>query len=309
MTIRPFTSVLPVALLFGLLLFGVSGCAGVRGSFGKASDARKNSLRGTYGTYAGEPRLANGRMDLEGLVADLAEIRAHTYNFLIWHAATDWEDLQEFLPLARQKNIKVWVTLVPPSESPPHTKAYSEPFRLDYERWAVEIARLSRKHPNLVAWSLDDFSHNGKILTPERLEGILTGAREINPKLAFVPCIYYRHATPEFASTYAPLIDGILFPFRNESVKMNLSNFETVDAEVRRVRELFGGNVPVFVDVYATKHSRLNDSTPDYVREVMLRGRRSADGVLIYCHQSKATSPAKYEVIRTVFKEWAGDVR
>ena len=31
----------------------------------------------------------------------------------------------------------------PPSESPPHTRQYSEPFQLDYQRWAAEIARLS----------------------------------------------------------------------------------------------------------------------------------------------------------------------
>ena len=35
---------------------------------------------------------------------------------------------------------RVW----PPSESPPsYGRQYSEPFRLDYARWAEEIARLS----------------------------------------------------------------------------------------------------------------------------------------------------------------------
>ncbi len=283
----------------------LAGCVSPRHTIDKSASQRKSQLKGTFGTYAGEPRLPSGHVDTQRLVSELTEIKAQTYNWLIWHASTDWEDLQEFLPLAAQHNIRVWVTLVPPSESPPKTKAYSEPFRLDYERWGVEIAQLSLRHPNLVAWSLDDFSHNGKVFTTERLGKILSGARAINPKLAFVPCIYYRHATPEFAKTYAPLIDGILFPFRNESVKMNLENYETVTGEVRHVKELFGGNVPVFVDVYATKHSALNDATPEYVRQVMLRGHRSANGVLIYCHQSRTGSPEKYQVIKDVFSEWA----
>lgn len=281
----------------------LAGCVTPPKSDGKAW--RKAQITGTFGTYAGEPRLPNGRVDLDRLLRELGEIHADTYNWLIWHAATDWQDLQAFLPLAQRKGIKVWVTLVPPSESPPQTKAYSEPFRLDYERWAVEIARLSLRHPNLVAWSLDDFSHNQKVFTATRLEWILSQAREINPRLAFVPCIYYRHATPEFAETYAPLIDGILFPFRNESNTMNLTDSDSVEPEVLKVKSLFAGKTPVFVDVYATKHSRLNDSSPDYVREVMVRGRNVADGVLIYCHQSKAGSPAKYEVIRGLFSEWA----
>lgn len=121
---------------------------------------RTNPLRGSFGTYDAEPRKPDGRVDVERLVAELAALQANTYNFLVWRAATDWEDFKLFLPQARKKNIKVWVTLVPPSESPPHTKEYSEPFRLDYQRWAVEIARLSVRQPNLVAWSLDDFSYD-----------------------------------------------------------------------------------------------------------------------------------------------------
>ena len=45
----------------------------------------------------------------------------------------------------------------PPSASPPlYGTLYSEPFRLDYERWAKEIAQLSVREKNLIAWSLDD---------------------------------------------------------------------------------------------------------------------------------------------------------
>ena len=95
----------------------------------------RESLRNVFGTYNAAPRRADGRVDLAFLLEDLSAIGANTYNWLIWHAATDWDDLKAFLPQARERRIRVWVTLVPPSESPPHAKNYSEPFRLDYERW------------------------------------------------------------------------------------------------------------------------------------------------------------------------------
>jgi len=290
-----------LCLTLALAVWG-GGCAGV--GAGRKSP-RAVPLRGTFGTYDAAPRQADGRVDVGRLTGELEVLRANTYNWLIWHAPTDWEDLQRFLPRAREKQIRVWVTLVPPSESPPRTKNYSEPFRLDYERWAVEIAQLSLREPNLVAWSLDDFSHNTRTFAPAYLRRVLEAARQINPKLAFVPCCYYRHVTPAFAETYRPWVDGVLFPYRNESGEMNLQNSGAVESEVSRLKELFGREVPVFVDVYATKHSRLNDSTPQYVREVMTAARRCADGVLVYCHQNEATSPEKHGVIKELFHEWS----
>jgi len=288
-----------------LAVVALTGCRTPADTQAAAAAGRKEVVRGTFGTYAGAPRLANGRVDVHRLANELHAIKAQTYNWLIWTGKSDWEDLKEFLPLASRLEIRVWITLVPPSESPPTSKFYSEPFRLDYEQWAVEIARLSRKHPNLVAWSLDDFSHNGKVLTPERMAGILEPARRINPRLAFVPCIYYRHAKLPFAQAYRDLIDGVLFPYRHEAGEMNLTDYDTLEAEVAAMRKLFGPSMPIFVDVYATRHSRLNDSSPEYVRQVMLLGRQVADGVLIYCHQSETASPAKHAVIKDLFHQWA----
>jgi len=50
---------------------------------------RTASLRGSFGTYAGQPRGKDRRVDVERLVAELAQMRANTYHWLIWHAATD----------------------------------------------------------------------------------------------------------------------------------------------------------------------------------------------------------------------------
>lgn len=262
---------------------------------------RGAELRGSRGTYAGQPRLASGRVDQARLLEELGELRVNTYNWLVWHRETDWEDLRAFLPAARARGLRVWVTLVPPSESPPKTKAYSEPFRLDYARWAEEIAHLSLTEPALVAWSIDDFAHNLKVFTPVMTGEILARARAINPRLAFVPCVYFRQITPAFAKGYAALLDGVLFPYRNESVKADLKDAGQVAAEVRRVRDLMGDSLPVIVDVYATRHSSLGDSTPEYVADVMCAGLAAADGVMVYCHQNQRSQPAKYAVIRQAF--------
>ena len=267
------------------------------------SAARAAVGKGALGTYGGEPRGKDGHVDIDRLLRELADLRANVYHWLVWHADTDWTDLQAFLPRAREAGIRVWVTVVPPSESPPKTQRYSEPFRLDYVRWGEEIARLSLREPALVAWSVDDFVHNLKeTFTPEKVKGILDAARAVNPKLAFVPCAYFKQITPEFAKAYGGLLDGVLFPYRNESVKADLKDPGQVEAEVKTIRERLGPGVPVILDVYATAHSRLGDSTPEYVRAVIEAGRRCADGVLIYCHQDPERSREKYGVIREAFR-------
>jgi hypothetical protein len=264
------------------------------------------ALRGTLGTYDGEPRLPSGHVDVAKLVSELADLHANTYNWLIWHASTDWDDLKIFLPQARKKKINVWVTLVPPSESPPlYGSNYSEPFQLDYERWAKEIAKLSVHEKNLIAWSLDDFSSaNTGFFTPEKLRSILDGAHKINPKLAFVPCCYYPQINAAFVQKYHGLFDGVLFPYLSESAKASMMNSTRVEAEVREVKAKFG-SVPVFIDIYATGYSSLGKTTPKYVREVMENSHGSVDGILIYCHQDKKQAPEKYNIIKELFSRWS----
>jgi hypothetical protein len=263
---------------------------------------RTAALRGCAGTYSAPPRGKDGRVDARLLLEQLKDLHADTYSWLIWMADTDWDDLRAFLPLAREAGIRVWVTLVPPSESPPKAKRFSEPFRLDYERWATEIARLSAAEPNLVAWSIDDFTHNLAFFTPEKVRGMVAATRAINPKLAFVPCSYFPGVTAKFAAGYADSIDGVLFPYRHESNKANLTDASLVKPEVARLRELLGPKVLVIVDVYSTAHSRLGASTPEYVRDVLTQGREVADGVMVYCHPDpKSKAAPKYSVIREVF--------
>jgi len=268
--------------------------------------ARRAALLHSYGTYAGEIRTPDNHLDHQRLLAELSEMRATTYNYLIAGSADNWDDLQTFLPLAREKGIRVWVTLLPPSESPPRSKRYSEPFRIDYEKWAAELAELSARESALVAWSIDDFAYNVGVYTPEAMKKIIAAQRAKNPKFAFVPCIYYKHATPAFVAQYREFFDGILFPYRSESTTAGFQDAESVMAEVKTLKERFGKDFPIIVDIYATRHSSLGPSTPQYVEQVMKLAYPVADGVHIYRHQNRLdpTQREKFEIVQRVMSSW-----
>ena len=290
------------------LVASLAGCVASRKAEQKARAERARALAGTRATYCSPPRKADTRVDVDRLIAELVEIKANTYSFCIHRYPTDWDDLKLILPRAREKGISVWASIVPPSESPPIAKTYAEPFRLDYVRWAVEFAKLSLQETNLVAWSIDDFTHNlAKTYTPAYLKQMLDGSRQINPRLAFVPCCYFPRIKPAFTTNYCPLIDGILFPYRHESAGANLKDASLVESELKQIKELVGPSFPVVLDIYATAHSRLGATTPEYVEQAMIAGHRAADGVMIYCHQDPQKEPEKYQIIKKQFGAWTAE--
>lgn len=264
-----------------------------------AAKGDDSPLLGCKGTYANPPLKPDGHVDANALISQLKDLHANTYSWLLWGYDTQWPDLKAFLPLAREAGIDVWVTLVPPSEV---KKRHSEPFKEDYEKWGVALARLSVEQPNLVAWSIDDFAYNTKIITPQKLRAILDKSKAINPKLAFVPCLYYRQVTPQLVKDYAGLFDAVLFPYYDDSAgKPDLTNPNHVKPEIARLRERLGPKVPIVVDVYSSPHNLIGSSTPEYVKDVMTQARDAADGVMVYCHPNPAKDGPKYQVAKEVF--------
>jgi hypothetical protein len=167
-----------------------------------------------FADYDSEPRLANGRVDCDALLGRLKELHVTTYYWLVWHARTDWDDLKLFLPKAAQANLQVWVYLVPPSESPPKEgDLYSEPYRLDYGRWAEEIARLSLQHTNLTGWVIDDFYANHAVFTPAAVRDMQKRAKGINPRLVFLPLMYFGEIRRPFVEDYREVIDGVVVAY------------------------------------------------------------------------------------------------
>ena len=290
--------VLLLVATVGLLC--VFGC-GTKSNMEKNPLLVSNKHEMVLGTYSSPPRLESGRVDFTKLLDQLKELNANTYNWLIWQNENDWDDLQLFLPLAKKKQIAVWVTVVPPSESKPKARWNSEPFELDYVRWAEELGKLSAKYPNLVAFSIDDFVHNLKTYTPEYTAEMVAALKKGNPRLQFIPCCYYRQTTPDFVKSYEPYLDGVLFPYRAESEGGNLQNATLVEQEIASLRGLFKGDMPMYIDVYLTAHSRLGASTAEYVQETVKRGKQAADGVLIYTHPNPEKEPEKYNVVKREF--------
>lgn len=259
------------------------------------------SLIHTKGTYAFPPKKQSGEIDFKKLIRQLKDIHANTYNWLNWGNVSDLNALKKFLPLAKKAGINVWITLVPPSESPPFATDFSEPFQLDYQKWAIELAILSLEYKNLVAWSIDDFVHNLQLFTPAYVKQYLDTSRIINQKFAFVPCCYFKQITPAFVKNYGDILDGILFPYRNESISANLKDAGQAALEIKILRTMFPARFLIFLDVYASAHSSLGSSTPEYVKQVISQGMENADGVLIYCHQDPDKSHVKYEIIKEKF--------
>lgn len=184
----------------------------------RAEDAPRPGVgRRHLADYDAEPRLANKRVDVDFLTARLKELGATTYYWLIHHAATDWDDLKLFLPRANEAGIEVWVYLVPPSEN----AAHMEPFRLDYLRWSEEIAKLSLEHPNLTAWVIDDFYANNDLFTPAYLRQMRERSRPINPRLAFLPLMYFDEMTESFIKNYRAVIDGVVVAYLEDRESIN----------------------------------------------------------------------------------------
>jgi hypothetical protein len=248
------------------------------------------------GDYDAEPRTADGRVDVEKLITLLVKAHVNTYDFLIYNGANDWSDLQKFLPLAQGRGISVWVTLVPPSEPPP-----SQPFQYDFINWAKNIAELSLRHPNLVAFVIDDFERLGNLstFTPEYVAKMADAYRAINPKLAFFPCIYSStpkaRATNGFMAKYGQSIDGVMYAF------VNLDSTAALAQELQDCREMLGKEKLLMVNIYAAETSWHKDPPKsDYLVKAVEIARTATDGIRIYC-LPKDESNALYETVRRLF--------
>ncbi len=260
------------------------------------------TLSGVKATYAAPPLNDNGSINMNKLLKELKDLHANTYHWLIaYNEYFGLEQVKRFLPMAARENINVWVTILPPSEQP--ALGWSEPYRLDFEKWAEELATLSLAHKNLVAWSVDDFGQNQNFFTPAYVGQFTRKAKGINPNFKFVPCIYYSYIKNVFVEKYISLFDGILFPYRAESDGGNLKDPSLVEKEITEIRSRIKTDIPIILDIYATGHSSLGETTPEYIATILELGMKSADGITIYCHQNPVTAAGKCKIIRETFSK------
>ena len=267
-------------------------------------------LAGIKGTYAAPPLNSDGSINMEKLLDELKGLNANTYHWLIaYNKFFGLDYVKKFLPMAARENINVWVTILPPTEQP--RLGWSEPYRLDFEKWAEELATLSLMHKSLTAWSIDDFSATGNQypFTPTYVSTLVGKMKAINPNFKFVPCVYYPHITNVYAEKHIPLLDGILYPYpaslgfseEDPNLIEKLQDLSLMEKEIEEVRGKIKRDIPIIIDLYATAHRQSALTTPEYITAAIESGMKSAEGIMIYCHPNPVTDAAKYKAISEAF--------
>lgn len=266
----------------------------------------KREINGVIiGDYDSELRDNNGRLDAIRLIDRLKGLKINTYAYLIWHSNYDWDDLVDtFMPLAQKEDINVIIYLVPPSE-PPSPK----PYEYDYVRWAQAIGELSKKYPNILGIAIDDFNYNTGFFTRTYLREIKEKANSINPSLKFFTVSYYRDITDKFLNQYGDIIDGVIFPFRNEP-NIDTTTTSTLDPQVRAVRATLGKDLSLIIMIYASKLSSA-PIPPDakYLAETVktsleLVKEGIADGIITYCLPKESEEDERYKVVKELFNNF-----
>ncbi|TYB54177.1 hypothetical protein FXF51_48300 [Nonomuraea sp. PA05] len=153
-------------------------------------------------------------VDTKAIIAGLKALNANTYVYPMAGDNVHWTDLRdEFLPAAAAAGIDVWVLVYSPSQQ---GCCVSRPYKHDYVAWSREIATLAKAHPNLAGWTVDDYAYDLKTFTPAYVGQMRSAAKAIAPALRFVPTVYYAQFTDAFVAEQIPLVDGVVFPFRDE---------------------------------------------------------------------------------------------
>ncbi|MGA8941867.1 MAG: hypothetical protein WB502_04005 [Thermoactinomyces sp.] len=211
------------------------------------------------GDYAGEIRESKARsdgifhIDTPQMIQRLQDLKINHYFYLIWHEKSDWDDLiHEFLPAAQKAGIHVWVYLVPPSES---LGKASEPFGTDYIAWFKAVGRVSRRYPNLKGIVIDDFNENLNFFSPKYVKKMRAEGHRENPRLKFLPQVYFQSITENFLARYHSLIDGLIMSYRDDPYRntQKLDRFiEQIDSAGFLARRY---HLPLVVMIYASKLS------------------------------------------------------
>jgi len=242
-------------------------------------NAPTGSVRGVYDN---EPRLADKHVDAATLISKIKAANANTYNYLVGHEATDWTDLPAFLDAADEAGIDVWVTLLPPSESPPYGTSYSEPHRLDFLAWAHAISNLSASHKSLKAWSIDNLNYDCAFFTDEYLDSIVKASKETRVELKFIPVVYYTALGMPACQHLFRHADAVQFYYRHESSTPDVASTDTLADEINAMR---ARGRPVILGLYASCLAENACPSAVYVRSVLEKSQGLVDGWMVYTMQ------------------------
>ncbi len=171
--------------LISLLFIALTGSFLLPGTHKNSiSDGYKPSENNLF-----EPLSVTTHVNIDSLIQYLISSGQTTY---MWEIEEDsaWSDLHVLLPLAKFEGIQIYVSLLPPSLSPPICQScnYSEPYELDYITWAREIAALSLSYSNFKGYTIKNLQENLDLgyLTPSYINSMIDAGLLINENLQFV---------------------------------------------------------------------------------------------------------------------------
>lgn len=176
-------------------------------------------------------------LDVATTIDRLCEIGLTTYIYNAGRGGPEMEDLEEFAPAAARAGLDIWLYFIPPTEISAENLT-GKPFLTDYPAWARTVGELSRRHPNITGWAIDDFEFNTDLFTPDYVAEIRAAVDAINPDLGFYLCTYWGSATNgDFLTTYGQYLDGLIYPFL-DGPHQNTQNTTTVARDLDMIKEL-----------------------------------------------------------------------
>ena len=210
---------------------------------------RAGALAGTEAVIAGNERRLGSNPEtwdfhsVEAIKAWLAATHTNTYNVML-RLPDEYAFLVEFLEATRDfcvdgRQLRVWITLAGPSETPPHGGFCSRPSNspltswdeleyfktlndcTDFVGWFSMLSRLAQDYPHIVAVGIDDFLsvHNQDTFTPGYVAELQSRLRWPSEWLSFVPTVYWEYFYFENGQRRFPdlplTFDTMIFYFTN----------------------------------------------------------------------------------------------
>jgi hypothetical protein len=231
----------------------------------------------TKGVYGGPPRTADGALDMEKLFLKVSASGADTCNILLTDTPRGLAELEVLLPEAQKRGVKVWVTILPPSEISAEMRMDMR--YVDYTGIAKKIAGLSVRYQSLEAWSIDNVVVDSGFFTPSYLSAITSGAKEVNPRLLFVPVVYYGNVASAGFSDRVSSFDGVQFYYTHFPAG-EPDESGTLISQLSELREKFPGKV--ILGIYATPWSKDYPTSASYVEQLINLAKQHTDGAMIY---------------------------
>ena len=246
--------------------------------------------------YDAAPRdESNNIVNKTELLRLLKGSHVNTYNFLIMLPDEDFQTLKDFLPMAREAGIDVWVTVGPPLGLPPEKRADMR--YVDYIGMGRKFANLSLEHDNLVAWSIDNIIVERSFFTAGYIESIVSASKRINPKLKFIPVVYYPDVASPYFDERKQFFDGVQFYYTHFPAGPS-DESPILIPQLNELKAKF--DRPVFLGIYATPWSNDYPTSPEYVGQMMDLAEQHTSGAMIY------TLNLQGEKLETVKRHFAG---